>query len=369
MCFCKENIESERMFVSKQFIELYSQRGFLIYNPLELKIDYDPSLFFVNCSICHFKKNYFLVKKTEKYCVSQPALRTNTFREIQANKPLTYTAELEMLGAFSKCDKSNFSKELITHIKAQADFIRLILKKNKVSVDISSSIYKLIDEETIHYLSELNIEMLIKNNPIKWTYGIDNIYGIGTNWNIYSQSQKCEFGNVVVLYKDNKCIGIESGGSIEALIRITNNLPHKIFANTYCTDYIAKVIFGNKPYAIEYYDALNVISNIAYFYYSECPLQLKPILERYIRTIKSYHILYDVSENSFKNDIYNITYYNKYWYQSPSKLYKIVKRYISEIWNIDILFQNRINRRHVSFRGFNLLEIKALKKLIQQEKK
>lgn len=160
LLFLKKKIESEREHIRKKYLEMYEQLGFIIRTPMELKISYDPSLHFVNCSICHFKKAYFEGRELDNYCVSQPALRTNTYRELQSNHSLTYTAELEMLGAFSKCNTTNVTEELRLHITAQADFIRSILPFNRISVEFSKQIYDFLYEERLRHLSTR------KNPPI-----------------------------------------------------------------------------------------------------------------------------------------------------------------------------------------------------------
>lgn len=368
MDFFKDDIEEQRSIIRNKFLELYSQRGFNIHTPLDLNISYDPSLLFVNCSICHFKKQYFAGEQLDNYCVSQPALRTNTYRDLQANQPLFYTAELEMLGAFSQCDNTSVKNVLDVHFRAQADYIRLILKENEITVDFSSELYDLLDRNTIQYLLDLNINIVIKEEPIKWRYGIDNIAGIGTNWYLHSKTQRYDFGNVVLLFnEEKKYIGVESGGAIESILRIIYDFPHKIYANSYCTEYIAKELSTNRPYVIEYYDALNVLSNIAFFYTDISPLQLKPIFERYIRTVKSYIILYDISENTLKTDTYNIAMYHMCWKHNPDKLYLIIRKYIDTNWDVDLLIKNRKNKKNISFRGMNHLEMLAIDKCLVTE--
>lgn len=208
----------------------------------------------------------------------------------------------------------------------------------------------------------------MRSEPIQWKYGIDDIKGVGTNWNIYSKTQHCEFGNVVLLFRGNCFVGIESGGAIEALLRIMNDFPHKIFANTYCTEYIANEMNTNRSYTVEYYDSLNVISNIAWNFRKECPLQMKSILERYVRTVKSYLILHNISANDFAENVYQISKYHNYWKDNPSELYNIISCYLVKIWNVELLVQNRSNKRNPSFRGFNALEIMALCKLLLPSK-
>lgn len=364
MLFSKKEIEEERSFIRGQFLNMYSQEGFSIHFPLDLRIDYDPSLCFANCSICHFKKGYFEGCVPLNYCVSQPALRTNTYREIQSNRPLTYTASLEMLGAFTLSQANSIVDDLNTHFILQAEFLRSVLKENEIKVVISPILNDFLTSATIQILFNMKIVVVLNSTPICWRYGIDNIEGIGSNWLIYSKTQCCEFGNVIVLYKGDNYIGVESGGAIEAIIRIMHDFTHKIFANTYCTDILFKKIISDKPYILEYYDALDVISNIACYYNDENALQLKPILERYVRTVKSYIILNELSDKDLIEDVFQIARCHYYWKECPDQLFEIIHKYLREIWRVDVFIRNRIYKRKEYWRGFNNLEIEALSKLI-----
>lgn len=364
MYFDKLEIDKKREYIRAHFLDLYQQNGFKIQAPLPLRIDYDPSLSFVNCSICLFKKQYFEGKKLQKYCVSQPALRSNTFKATQNNDGLLYTASLEMLGAFSPVTTQSLLHELNNHFVCQAKFLHDIFQSSKICVNIPKFIFDLLLPNTLTYLSALNVE-ITKIIDAYWRYGVDEITGVGSTWFVNHKGQIGEFGNIIILSKDDTVIGIESGGSIEALIKLLFDLPHKIYANTYATDYIIKRISENIQYSVEYYDSLDVVLHILFYYGNDLKIQLNPILERYVRIIKSYLIINEIPADAIKEDVMQIASTYSFCGSCPESLYFSIQDLMNTMWDVNVILKNRIKKKNIKWRGLNNMEIEAIRHLMK----
>lgn len=358
----KEKVDLMRNTIRKVFLDYYMTKGYAIHKPLPLRIDYDPSLSFVNCSICIFKKAYLENKKITTYCVSQPALRTNTFKSSQNNEKLVYTAALEMLGAFTEISNETSLMEINKHFIMQAEFLNCVIgSQGQIEIEISPLLYPMICMKTVEYLLSLKMKILISERELKWHYGMDNIWGIGSNWKIKCYNQRCEYGNVILLFKDNKPIGVESGGAIEALLRCLFNFPHKIFANTYCNEWIAEKIEGGIAYSIEYFDALNVLSQILWHYKDEKCLRLMAITEKYIRILKSIMILSKISLEELEKDIKQIERTHEFWCNCPNELFYEINNLLHTKWNINMIAYNYLlNKNKMKWRGISKLERKAI---------
>lgn len=365
----KEKIEMLRNEARHLYLRFYISKGFTYNESLPLRIHFDPTLSFVNCSICHFKKAYLNDEELMSYCVTQPALRTNTYKIIHSKEELKYTASLEMLGTFLiTCNESvisDFKKQMLY----QAEFLNSYMNENFCFlVKISPRLVPYLTENLIKHLNAYNVEILLDQEDLCWNYGIDGIIGIGTDWLILKDGVQYEFGNVIILYKNGIPIGIESGGSIEVLLQSKCRLPHKIYTNTYCNEWMVSKIEAKSNLIIKYFDALNVISYILWTLNNcdDVSLKLLVVLEQYIRALKSIMCIEKINYYDLEEDIMNLgTNYDE-WSSCPEKLYQAIRNELDNQWDMSLLVTNynkRINKKKIkTWRGISELERNALEK-------
>lgn len=363
----KEQIETLRREARQLYKQFYSSKGFTCNKPLPLRIHYDPSLSFVNCTICHFKKSYFGGEELISYCVTQPALRTNTYKIIHTKDELKYTASLEMLGAFSVTNKESVCNEFKHHMIYQAEFLnRYMNAESCFLVIVSPSIMAYLTEDFIKHLKANNTEVLFAKDELHWDYRIDGITGIGTNWMILRYGVQYEFGNVIILYKDGVPIGVESGGSIELLLQSKCHLPHKIYANTYCNEWVISKINEKENLAIKYFDTLDVIAHILWSMrnYENVSLKLLVVLEQYIRALKCIMYIEKMKCFDLKEDIKHLEPHYEGWRNCPEELYQTICRELDNQWDMSLIVRNhnkRNCRKNVeTWRGLSELEKAAL---------
>lgn len=298
-----KNIKKLRKVISMDFLNFHSTITSNIKEPMPLKFDEDPTLFFTNCSICLFKRDYIKQEKISPYLTVQECLRTNNFKEISLNSQKNYkwNTSIYMLGGFVPVKNNDFKNTLLKVINKQTEFYLKWIKDNaelKINLhnffsDISQIEDLLISNKQVSY------EFYNKsNNDLEWKYGLDNIRGFGIEWTISKDETNFVFGNVILMFQDEKIIGIDFGGSLEILIQHILDLPYKIFASYYVNPYIYRVM-SNSIDHIKVVDIvatlIDIIIETNYCTYQN--IRIKYIFNQYTNLLKDY-----IKYNDFKKE-------------------------------------------------------------------
>lgn len=356
-----------RDLIRYKYISFYKNKGIENIPALPLKIDYDPTLSFVNCTICHMKKMYIEDKKLKAYCVSQPALRTNTYHEIHNDMYLTYTASLEMLGVFQPITELKYAADVLKNqILWQIDFLHQCLgDKFGIRIEISNKFCEYVEKKFFKELENYNVSFYIEKENYEWEYGMDNIIGIGSNWFIKYESYEYEFGNVILLLKDNVPMGVESGGGIEVIMQSIMGSTHKIYSNMYATKEVERQILENGMLSIMYFDTIDVISNILWEMKDESQrtIQIDEVLEQYIRAFKSLVVLLDLSRSTIEKYINMYEVCHKEWCKYPGELFNRLEEELSNCWDVSFILK-KVQDTQLAWKGLSRLEKVAIRKLM-----
>lgn len=362
--YCIEEKNKLRDYIRQSYISYYIEKGIKNIPALPLRIYYDPTLSFVNCTICHMKKMYIEGKTLESYCVVQPCLRTNTYHEMHNEISLSYTASIEMLGIFQPIEEDNVGEVLKNQIIWQADFLSEILGKEfEIKVELSAQFKRYIDGDFLYKLEELKTKCCFVKTDYIWEYGMDDVIGIGSNWIIRHNDINNEFGNVIILIKDGQVLGVESGGSIEIIMQSIMKKKHKIYSNIYATLEVEKEIQKNGVMSIMYFDTMDVITRILWetkddFHTS---LHIDAVMEQYIRVLKSLGILLNIPVEEKFIDIFESCHEG--WRQYPGMLKRKLKKELSKYWDINLIIKS-VKESDFGWRGLSSLEKMAIKKII-----
>ena len=145
-----------RKMICSDYINFYSCKDYEIEQPLPLKTNYDPTLYFTNCTICSFKEKYIKGKSQNNYCLVQKCIRTNTYDNMHKCSYLKYTSSIYMLGGFKKTDNKNFITDYNQCIISQASFLRRwISEEKRIIVETPNIIFDngLLLDSTINLLN------------------------------------------------------------------------------------------------------------------------------------------------------------------------------------------------------------------------
>ena len=73
-------------------------------------------------------------------------------------------------------------------------------------------------------------------NNLKWKYGMANVVGYGTRWEISNGGDLVNWGNTINVYVEDKPFGVDFGGGVESFIYAYLKLKNSIYANDAMTD-------------------------------------------------------------------------------------------------------------------------------------
>ena len=377
------------LFCRNKIIESY----YSVYNDYKVLIPFcldskdDITLDFVNCTICGAKKNISNNIVGENYILSQPCLRNNHISALKDKGDGTnYMGYFTMLGGFCYIsDGDNWIQKFNEIINNQFTFFRTIYKDNyiRLTIPIQYKKYLPVMEETKEKLLNNNCEIMysdIDETNLKWKYGIEDVEGYGTRWEIMSSKKSLvNCGNDIVLFKKNKAIGIDFGSGLETLVSVLNGEDHLLYSNVVCSDLIrnfCKINHNNEKLI----DSLTSLLCIDYFkeYYS---FRIKYLKYMYIKIISAICIINNISEDFFSSLINELCKNIGIQSDKRSKLIvDSVKKQIQYLWdissskNIDNLINMYDDFTNIySIRGYkrniSYIEKEALKFIKEKENK
>ncbi len=279
-----------------KIVELYykTYNDYIIESPTGLEDKHDITLDFTNCTICLAKENILKEKIGNNYVVCQPCLRNNNFQELSdVNKELNYMNYFTMLGGYHYIKNNSQKEEEFNKIvKRQYKFLKEVSNGSKIRLTIPSQFekYLKLSKETMTKIKSDNNLIEYQENELlnlKWKYGIDGIIGYGTRWevqNINGEYVNC--GNDILLYKNNRAIGIDFGSGLETLVSLLNGEKNLLYSNKVCSDKVKKFCSGN---AIKEKIVNALVSLICCKYYkSSKTIRVEYIIGLYIRIIAAY---------------------------------------------------------------------------------
>ena len=285
-----------------------------ILSPLSLDSKDDITLDFVNCTICIAKTNISNDLVGENYVLAQPCLRNNHIDVLKdKDKKTNYMGYFTMLGGYcyikeneSWIDKFN---EIIIN---QFSFFRTLYPDNYIKLTIPQQYKKYLPllEKTKKTLENNNCEIIysiIDEENLRWKYGIENVKGYGTRWEILGKNNRyVNCGNDIVLFKNNKAIGIDFGSGLESIVSVVIENEHLLYANVVCSDLIKKFCEYNN-YNEKLIDCLTSLLCID-FYKAYYNFRIKYLRYMYIKIISAICIINDLSSDDIKiiiNDLCN----------------------------------------------------------------
>lgn len=298
------DIQKLRNNISKDFLDFYSDISAEIKTPMALKFEEDPTLFFTNCSICLFKRDYIKSEKITSYITVQECLRTNNYSNIRSNCATDYrwNTSLYMMGGFIPIRNDIFKEELLKLINKQTRFyMRWINENTELKIKIHSKFSEFLKYSDFEGWNSRNITYTFNSkteNELEWKYGLDRIKGIGVEWVVQENDIEFVLGNVILMFKKEEIIGIDFGGGLEILIQHILNLPYKIFASYYVNNYIYKVLSVSMS-NIKVVDTIATLIDIIIEtkYLKETNVRIKDTYNQYANILMNL-----IKENNFQND-------------------------------------------------------------------
>lgn len=130
---------------------------------------------------------------------------------------------------------------------------------------------------------------------LKWKYGINNVVGYGTRWEIANGGDLVNWGNTINVFVDGKPFGIDFGGGVESLMYSNLNLKNSIYANDAMIDN-ARLFCCDDSMKEKMLDciisAMCIIANKP-----KIALRDKYILEIYMNLLSSYMTLSETNQS------------------------------------------------------------------------
>lgn len=376
------------LFYRNKIIECYYSiySDYKILTPFSLDSKEDITLDFVNCTICGAKDNISNNKVGENYILSQPCLRNNHIDALKdKNNKTNYMGYFTMLGGFCYVnDKDNWIQKFNEIILKQFTFFRTIYKDNfiKLTLPMQYKGYLPLTEKTKEKLLNNKCQILysdIDEENLKWKYGIEDVQGYGTRWEIAGLKKSfVNCGNDIVLFKNNKAIGIDFGSGLETLVSVLNGEEHLLYSNIVCSDLIKKFCKRNQNNE-KLIDCLTSLLCIEHYkeYYN---FRIKYLKYMYIKIISAICIINNISEEFLILLITDICKNISVKYNKKNILLineiKKQKEYLYDISfskNIEKLVNTYEGTKNIySLRGYKkniaYIEIEALKFIREREK-
>lgn len=303
----------------KEYISHYMSKGYINIPSLPLDYKKDVTLDFTTCTICSAKENIRERKKGKDYVMIQPALR-NTHIDVlgKMQEDDYFFSFFSMMGGFKYyLDEINYHKEFSEIIKHEFDYLKKYNNTIILTIPIQYQDKLELDEETTKYLKQENCIIKYSKDDaenLKWKYGIHNVEGYGTRWEISNGGDLVNWGNTINVFVDKKPYGVDFGGGVESLVYSHLKLKNSIYANTAMTD-LAHEFCITSSFHEKMIDC--VVSSMCIIANKEkIILRDRCILEKYMSILNSLMIINNISKEyilTIVKDINskNIEYLNK----------------------------------------------------------
>ena len=387
-----EDLIKLKQSVCTSYIEYYKNLGFEEFLAMPLYNKKDITLDFTTCTICYAKENIKNNKCGKDYIMIQPALRNthiNVLNKIDSND--YFFSFFSMMGGFKYYNNRKTQKNAFSEIiKNEFNFLKKYCSNVVLTIPVQFKDKLEINENTIDYLTKNNciIKYSVDDaNNLKWKYGINNVTGYGTRWEISNGGDLVNWGNTINVFVNNDLFGIDFGGGVESLIYANLKLKNSIYANDAMTDK-AQSFCKEDTIKEKMLDciisAMCIISNK-----NTIILRDKYILDIYMNLLSSYMVLSNISKEyilELVNDINEkkipFLYHNNMKNIFDSYLRRTIKNQsiVLNSENIDVVLKlvtlchngnenwvknKRIINSHFSkyFSNLSEVELLALKKL------
>ena len=374
-----------RAKIVQEYYKVYSD--YEILKPYTLDAKEDITLDFINCTICGAKNNLINRKCGKNYVLLQPCLRNNHINLLKdPNCSSNYMSYFTMLGGFSYISDKNWIEEFNKIVFRQFNFFRKLYPDNliKLTIPIEYANFLPLTIKTKKYLLSNNclIEISDKDKEnLKWKYGIKDIKGYGTRWEILTKENKLiNCGNDIILFDKDKPIGIDFGSGLETLVAVINDNENLLYSNMICTDEIKSFCLNNinKEKLID--SITSIICIIEYKEYKS--FQVKNLIRMYIKIISAIMIIENITNEALVELIKNISQTLKINYENfiHEIIIDIINRQedLKELTKSDIgkeimdIYKSGIEPRYYIkgyFQNIYDIELKAMEKIIEKENK
>lgn len=225
-----DTVDTSESF-SKLITNYYISAGLEYRDPIGLLPEsIDRSVTFTSATI-NGMKPYLKDRNTipEKGIFTiQPCLRTQNLDHRYDSVVPKFGSYFNMFGSLYPADK------LGDVYGTTIDFVNRVLDVPKESIIV----HKSSKQKIFNLLKDQDKAIQWRENEIDWydwTYGEDNIRGIGITVDIPNKlntEKTQEIGNIVLILKNNEPIAIEWGFGLETTQSRLQGLPHPIFAST-----------------------------------------------------------------------------------------------------------------------------------------
>ena len=236
-----EDLIALKKSICSCYLTYYKKKGFESIAAMPLDNKKDITLDFTTCTICTAKNNIRNNKKGQDYVMIQPALR-NTHMEVlsKVDSNNYFFSFFSMMGGFKYYSNSiSYKDEFSDIIKNEFIFLKKYCSKIVLTIPIQYEDKLCISNEVVEFLKTNNCCIKYSNddaNNLKWKYGIRNVEGYGTRWEISNGGDLVNWGNTINVFVNNVPFGVDFGGGVESLIYANLRLKNSIYANDSMTD-------------------------------------------------------------------------------------------------------------------------------------
>lgn len=286
--------------ICSDYIKYYKNNGFEEFVAMPLYNKNDITLDFTTCTVCTEKENIKENKKGKDYVMIQPALR-NTHIDVlrKADTDDYFFSFFSMMGGFKYYNNQiEYQKEFSELIKSEFDFLKKYNSYVLLTIPIQYNDNLKIDDKVTKYLKTNGCGIKYSDNDeknLKWKYGINNVVGYGTRWEIANGGDLVNWGNTINVFVDGKPFGIDFGGGVESLMYSNLNLKNSIYANDAMIDN-ARLFCCDDSIKEKMLDciisAMCIIANKP-----KIALRDKYILEIYMNLLSSYMTLSETNQS------------------------------------------------------------------------
>lgn len=286
--------------ICSDYIKYYKNNGFEEFVAMPLYNKNDITLDFTTCTVCTAKENIKENKKGKDYVMIQPALR-NTHIDVlrKADTDDYFFSFFSMMGGFKYYNNQiEYQKEFSELIKSEFDFLKKYNSYVLLTIPIQYNDNLKIDDKVTKYLKTNGCGIKYSDNDeknLKWKYGINNVVGYGTRWEIANGGDLVNWGNTINVFVDGKPFGIDFGGGVESLMYSNLNLKNSIYANDAMIDN-ARLFCCDDSIKEKMLDciisAMCIIANKP-----KIALRDKYILEIYMNLLSSYMTLSETNQS------------------------------------------------------------------------
>lgn len=286
--------------ICSDYIKYYKNNGFEEFVAMPLYNKNDITLDFTTCTVRTAKENIKENKKGKDYVMIQPALR-NTHIDVlrKADTDDYFFSFFSMMGGFKYYNNQiEYQKEFSELIKSEFDFLKKYNSYVLLTIPIQYNDNLKIDDKVTKYLKTNGCGIKYSDNDeknLKWKYGINNVVGYGTRWEIANGGDLVNWGNTINVFVDGKPFGIDFGGGVESLMYSNLNLKNSIYANDAMIDN-ARLFCCDDSMKEKMLDciisAMCIIANKP-----KIALRDKYILEIYMNLLSSYMTLSETNQS------------------------------------------------------------------------